>query len=134
MTVRRRTPQEKKQLSYAKDRRNNYGENDKSSRTSIRSRKRTPNRANRLHAQQALHHAAGPVDEQRADDAEQRLHRKRPRRWRKWPDLPLGAHVEGSLRLRARLDQAAAPRTDVALDRLSRRRKPPPQGKNAIRA
>ncbi len=32
----RRTPQEKKALSYVKDRRNDYGENDKSSRKNIR--------------------------------------------------------------------------------------------------
>ena len=31
-----KTPQEKKHLSYAKDRRNPYGENSKSSRTAIR--------------------------------------------------------------------------------------------------
>ena len=40
----RRSPQEKKTLSYAKDRRNDYGENDKSSRKSIRRNKRVPNR------------------------------------------------------------------------------------------
>lgn len=32
----RRDPQEKKALSYAKDRRNDYGENDKGSRKGIR--------------------------------------------------------------------------------------------------
>jgi hypothetical protein len=31
-----KTPQEKKHLSYAKDRRNTYGENSKSSRKAIR--------------------------------------------------------------------------------------------------
>ncbi|MFE2009824.1 hypothetical protein [Streptomyces sp. NPDC059491] len=46
----RRTPQEKKRLSYLKDHRNNYGENDKSSRKSIRRNKRFPNSANRRHA------------------------------------------------------------------------------------
>ena len=39
MTKRRKTPQEKKILSYAKDCRNNYGENDKSSRKAIPRRK-----------------------------------------------------------------------------------------------
>ncbi|MFD0527546.1 hypothetical protein ACFQ1I_10530 [Kitasatospora arboriphila] len=43
----RRTPREKKRLSYLKDRRNAFGENDKSSRTSIRRRKRAVNSANR---------------------------------------------------------------------------------------
>ena len=36
----RSSPQEKKRLSYAKDRRNDYGENDKSSRKNIRRNKR----------------------------------------------------------------------------------------------
>ena len=35
MLVKRKSPQEKKALSYAKDRRNTYGENDKSSRKNI---------------------------------------------------------------------------------------------------
>ena len=39
MTKRRKTPQEKKILSYAKDCRNNYGENDKSARKTIPRRK-----------------------------------------------------------------------------------------------
>jgi len=39
MTKRRLTPQEKKVLSYAKDCRNVYGENDKSSRKAIPRRK-----------------------------------------------------------------------------------------------
>lgn len=34
-----KTPQDKKALSYAKDRRNTYGENDKSSRKAIPARK-----------------------------------------------------------------------------------------------
>jgi hypothetical protein len=44
----RKSPQVKKALNYAKDRRNDYGENDKSSRKNIRRNKRTPNRADRL--------------------------------------------------------------------------------------
>jgi hypothetical protein len=43
----RRSPQEKKALSYAKDRRNVYGENDKSSRKNIRRNKRIPNKLRR---------------------------------------------------------------------------------------
>ncbi|WP_194828528.1 hypothetical protein [Nocardia sp. XZ_19_231] len=45
--VRRRSPQEKKSLSYAKDRRNGYGENDKSSRKNIPRNKRIRNRVDR---------------------------------------------------------------------------------------
>lgn len=43
LVTRRRSPQEKKALSYARDRRNVYGENDKSSRKNIRRNKRSPN-------------------------------------------------------------------------------------------
>ena len=59
----RRSPQEKKRLSYTKDRRNNYGENDKSSRTSIAHHKRRRHRTERHHAHQQLSTALGPVDE-----------------------------------------------------------------------
>jgi hypothetical protein len=41
----RRSPQEKKALSYAKDRRNDYGENDKSSRKNIPPNQTGPERA-----------------------------------------------------------------------------------------
>jgi hypothetical protein len=45
MAKRRRTPSEKKAISYSRDRRNVYGENSKSSRNSIRVRKRLRVRA-----------------------------------------------------------------------------------------
>ena len=58
----RKSPQEKKALSYAKDRRNNYGENDKSSRRNIRRNKQTPERAagrGRSHTQPRFHRDRG---------------------------------------------------------------------------
>jgi hypothetical protein len=55
----RRSPQETKALSYAKDRRNDYGENDKSSRKNIRRNKRIPNRADRHRERQVLAAATG---------------------------------------------------------------------------
>jgi hypothetical protein len=42
-----KSPQEKKALSYAKDRRNAYGENDKASRKAIPLRKAGENRQDR---------------------------------------------------------------------------------------
>ncbi|MFJ5711482.1 hypothetical protein [Streptomyces sp. NPDC093105] len=98
--MRRKTPQEKKRLSYVKDRRNNYGENDKSSRKSIRRNKRFPNSANRRRAQAALTALLGAPDEVRADAVEQRMNGRRPKRWRKFPDVPLGVVVEGALQRR----------------------------------
>ncbi|MFI9559747.1 hypothetical protein [Nonomuraea endophytica] len=95
--MRQRTPQEKKLLSYAKDRRNSYGENDKSSRKSIRRNKRIPHRANRHLAHQILEAAIGAVDEVVEEQVEQRVGRRRPKQWRKAPDIPLGEIVRAKL-------------------------------------
>ena len=90
----RRSPQEKKALSYAKDRRNAYGGNDKSSRKRIPRRKREVNMANRHAARLQLDNAIGPVDAERAERAEVRLRSTRGRTWRKFPDEPLGQVLE----------------------------------------
>jgi len=90
----RRSPQEKKALSYARDRRNTYGENDKSSRKNIPLRKRLVNRANRHAAQQQLDAALGVVDAERAERTEVRLRGTRGKSWRKRPDEPLGQVLE----------------------------------------
>lgn len=96
----RLTPQEKKALSYDKDRRNDYGENDKASRRAVPLRKRLVNRANRHDARRLLDAAAGPADLDRADAAEQRAVGKRPKRWRKQPDKPLGEYLSDKARRR----------------------------------
>jgi hypothetical protein len=101
--VARKSPQEKKRLSYLKDRRNNYGENDKSSRTSIRARKRAVNSANRRREQLALAQVGTSADTGGADVVELNLHRQRPKSWRKVPDAPLGAVVAGGLERRVRV-------------------------------
>ena len=88
----RQTPQEKKALSLARDRRNAYGANDKASRKSIPLRKRLVNRANR-HLDKIL---LGPAVHAEADStelAEAALRGRRPQMWRKSPDRPLGEHV-----------------------------------------
>jgi hypothetical protein len=90
----RRSPQEKKALSYAKDRRNVYGENDKSSRKNIPLRKRLVNKANRHAAQQQLQAAGGVVDLSRAEQVEVRLQNARPKTWRKYPNMPLGMYLD----------------------------------------
>ncbi|MFG3039294.1 hypothetical protein ACGFYZ_20600 [Streptomyces sp. NPDC048330] len=114
----RRTPQEKKRLSYLKDHRNNYGENDKSSRKSIRRNKRFPNSANRRGAQTALTALLGSVDDVRAEVVEERMRGRRPKRWQKFPDAPLGAIVDGSLQRRARMSTAEADSTAPRLRRI----------------
>ena len=99
----RRTPQEKKQLSYLKDRRNNYGENDKASRKNIRRNKRAATSANRRQEHLALAAlvAVGMADDVNAEAVEQGLHRRRPKAWKKVPDAPLGQLVIGGLKRRA---------------------------------
>lgn len=88
----RRSPQGKKALSYARDRRSIYGENDKASRKAIPLRKRLVNKANRHATQQQLHEAEGLVDLDRADLAD--VSRARPKVWRKIPDIPLGEYLD----------------------------------------
>jgi len=100
--ARRRTPQEKKALSYTRDRRNAYGENDKASRKAIPLRKRLANKANRHSEQQTLAEANGAVDMEAAERAETRLRGRRPKIWKKRPDRPLGEHIEFQRRWRRR--------------------------------
>jgi len=84
------TPQEKKRLSYAKDRRNTYGENSKASRKGIPLSKAKSIRADR-HAQETLLATAtiaSSPDE--LSDVELQVRTVGPRQWKKSPDKPLG--------------------------------------------
>jgi hypothetical protein len=124
--ARRRSPQEKKALSYAKDRRNDFGENDKASRRSIRLRKRDPNRSDRHREHQVLAGAAGSESDQHiAEVAEQALLVKKSKwftvRWRKWRDAPLAEVVENRLRRRARLGVDDPAGVEARIDRIRRR-------------
>ncbi|WP_446223395.1 hypothetical protein ACTWPB_27555 [Nocardia sp. IBHARD005] len=101
--VRRRSPQEKKALSYAKDRRNGYGENDKSSRKNIPRNKRIRHRAKR-HRDSIFVGATGPIDLDVAERCEIDLlgtrSKSRTASWRKMPDIPLREMVAYKLRRR----------------------------------
>ena len=101
-TAGRRSPQEKKQLSYDRDRRNSYGENDQGSRKSIPRNKRRVSQANRHHDPQALQRATGTRQPEIEDITEQLLHRRRRKTWRKWPDSTLREVVQRKLRRRQR--------------------------------
>ncbi|WP_148294076.1 hypothetical protein [Azospirillum sp. B4] len=85
------TPQEKKALSYAKDRRNDYRENDKASRKAIPLRKARENRSDRRQVNQALA-TASSLDEARAEliESSARQDINRIGGWRKTPDITLG--------------------------------------------
>ncbi|MFJ9371296.1 hypothetical protein ACIRRA_43795 [Nocardia sp. NPDC101769] len=113
----RKTPQEKKAFSYAKDRRNDYGENDKSSRKAIHQNKRLPNRADRRQGRQIMATAIGAVEPEVVDRAETTIRATRStwakRGWRKRPDTPLGDIVIRKLRRQAARGIGAA---DLAAD------------------
>jgi hypothetical protein len=59
MTKRQRSPQEKKALSYERDRRNVYGENTAASRRGVPIRKRSRSRAERHLENDALRQSVG---------------------------------------------------------------------------
>lgn len=89
-----KTPQEKKRLSLGKDRRNCYGENDKSSRKNIPRAKARANRANRRADAVALSGAIGVPDETLDAAAEDAVRGRRRKVWRKVPDESLGQRLE----------------------------------------
>jgi hypothetical protein len=122
----RRSPQEKKALSYAKDRRNAYGENDKSSRKNIRRNKRTPNRADPHREHQVLASATGIRIDEVAERAEAKLLAKKSmwmtKRWRKFRDAPLAEVVEYRLRRRVRLGISEPAAAQARIQRIRQRR------------
>ncbi|MBB5805734.1 hypothetical protein F4560_005502 [Saccharothrix ecbatanensis] len=120
----RRTPQEKKRLSYAKDCRNVYGENHKSSRKNIPRSRQRAHRANRRRADEALRAAVGRADEVLADSAEQAVRMVWPKVFRKYPDLPLGVLVEDRLKRRVRSGMDQEERSAIKLERMRRHRRP----------
>ncbi|MGH3544670.1 MAG: hypothetical protein ACRDPW_01860 [Mycobacteriales bacterium] len=121
----RRSPQQKKALSYVRDRRNDYGENDKSSRKNIRRNKRMPNRADRHRERRCLAAATGPVTDEDAEQAELTLQAKKSmwlrERWRKSSDTPLADTVAYKLRRRASLGMNDPAEAEVRIDRIYRR-------------
>jgi hypothetical protein len=106
----RKSPQQKKRESYAKDRRNTYGENSKASRKAIPRRKAIERRALRRIARAAIGEATSHADLDRLDALEPRLKSKRRRGWRKVLDAPLGAVLLQKLAFRARREGRKASR------------------------
>ena len=93
----RKIPQEKKTLSYARDRRNIYGESDKGSRVSIRRNKTFPTRAFRKNINDVLQSAVGAVDLEKAEAVDVKVGGIKRRKWKKFADAPLGKIVRGQL-------------------------------------
>lgn len=117
----RRSPQEKKRLSYSKDRRNWYGENDKSSRKTIPRSKRIRHRSERHSQQQQLSVALGSVDESvEAVLAERLAKTRRSNRWRKFPDTQLGVYVAGKLAARVDKGISASEKAQARIKKVRR--------------
>ena len=97
-----RAPQEKKALSYAKDRRNSYGQNDKASRRLIPLRKAQDHRSQRRVASQSLAFLTNLPEEAAARvESDVKRNVTRARAWKKSPDMPLADFVAGGLKARA---------------------------------
>ena len=92
---RRRSPAEKKALSYEKDRRNAFMANDKASRKGIPLSKAKGHRADRRKSAAALSDYEN-LDEEKADLVENALVNdvERIKRWKKCPDQSLADHIE----------------------------------------
>jgi hypothetical protein len=90
---RRGSPQEKKDLSYERDRRNVYGENDKASRKGIPRSKRTAAQAYRKRTKQLIGQLTPGEDSEEVEARVGDLRRTGTgvsTAWRKIPDMPLG--------------------------------------------
>ena len=97
------TPQQKKRLSYARDRRNTYGENDKASRRLIPLAKALDIRSERRTRGQLLARSLQTQEQapERLDAIENDIRSTRPRKWRKSPDSPLGEVLARKARWRS---------------------------------
>lgn len=100
LLMKKRTPQQKKELSYKRDRRNVYGEAPHAARKAIPLHKAQRNRANRHVANQALSYQGPTPDEALADELESRVHHCAPQEWGKYPDAPLGEVIARKSRKR----------------------------------
>ena len=94
--MKEKTPQEKKALSYAKDRRNTFGQNDKASRKIVPLRKAQVNRVYRRKLNEVLDRVVGEGLEN-ADTIENTARSIKRQDWKKVSDEPLAEVVERKL-------------------------------------
>jgi len=101
-----KAPREKKRLSYERDRRNTYGENQKSSRKNIPRSKKISHQEERRTIRQALVGVQGPTTDEGSDEAQSLVLRrgrsKKLKAFRKEADAPLGEVVRDRLLKRER--------------------------------
>ena len=111
-----KTPQAKKRLSLLKDCQYTYGENNKSSRTSIRWRKSWVNRTYRRDVNQSLGEATEDLD--RLTDRAKTIERHS---WQKCSDMPLGEKLlHNKTWATGQLLSEAAAKDSKFLDKLAR--------------
>jgi hypothetical protein len=99
--MKRKMPQEKKQLSYERDRRNVYGRSPHASRKLIPLNKALRNRANRHRENQLVDYQGPTPNLELADELGSSIHHRVPRGWEKYPDAPLGEVVAKKSKERA---------------------------------
>jgi len=92
--MRKRTPQEKKALSYDRDRRNTFHANDKASRRLIPLGKARANRAYRKKVDEVLREAPATSDLSELELIESKASAIKNGGWEKYPETPLGEVVE----------------------------------------
>jgi hypothetical protein len=97
-----KTPQEKKRLSYAKDRRNTYGENSKSSRKNIPLSKALSIRSERHVQDHLLSVALNTSEQDQLSSIENKVRGTKPRQWQKSPDEPLGVVLSKRIKRKVR--------------------------------
>jgi hypothetical protein len=93
----RRSPQEKKRLSYERDRVNTYGQNDKASRSAIRRNKRIDERTLRRATKPLIKKIARAEDDTVNSDTRVSVatsKKLRHGRWRKIQDCPIGVLLD----------------------------------------
>ncbi|QGZ38747.1 hypothetical protein IP92_00888 [Pseudoduganella flava] len=96
----RKTPQQKKSASYAKDRRNGDGENSKASRKNIPRSKARSIRADRRAKEGLLGSLRSVADADALEGIDNTIRAAKPREWRKHPDMPLGEWLKRRRRQR----------------------------------
>lgn len=98
--MKQKTPQEKKALSYEKDRRNIYGANDKASRKSIPLKKAKSHRSYRKKVNDILHKTSNLTETEEIEILENEVKSVRKDAWKKYPDESLKKVVQRNLESR----------------------------------
>jgi hypothetical protein len=104
--MKQKTPQEKKALSYIKDRRNAYGESRANSRFSIRKNKTFPKRAYRHQIAQILNSEIENSNEESLELVDSGVKSVKRKNWKKFPDISLKDWVKGRFDYRRRMFRA----------------------------